>query len=41
MVIPHYIKIIFSLNSDDIFAMETLPNSMVVIGGGYIGIEIA
>lgn len=27
--------------SDDIFAMEELPKSMVVIGGGYIGVEIA
>ena len=29
------------MNSDDIFAMEELPQSMVVIGGGYIGIELA
>ena len=27
-------------NSDDIFTMEELPKSMVVIGGGYIGIEM-
>lgn len=27
--------------SDDIFAMEELPKSMVVIGGGYIAIELA
>ena len=29
------------LNSDDIFDLETLPKSMIVIGGGYIGIEMA
>jgi len=29
------------ISSDDIFAMEELPKSMIVIGGGYIGIEIA
>ena len=29
------------MNSDDFFAMEELPESMVVIGGGYIGIELA
>ena len=27
--------------SDDIFEMEELPKSIVVIGGGYIGIELA
>lgn len=27
--------------SDDIFAMEELPKSMVVVGGGYIAIELA
>jgi len=29
------------INSDHVFEMEELPKSMVVIGGGYIGIEIA
>ena len=29
------------MNSDDFFEMETLPKEMVVIGGGYIGIEMA
>lgn len=29
------------INSDHIFEMEELPEKMVVIGGGYIGIEIA
>jgi len=29
------------MNSDDFFAMEELPETMVVIGGGYIGIELA
>ena len=29
------------INSDGIFAMEELPKSMVVLGGGYIAIEIA
>lgn len=28
------------INSDDFFAMTKLPKSMVVIGGGYVGIEI-
>lgn len=27
--------------SDDIFKMEELPESILVVGGGYIGIEIA
>lgn len=29
------------MNSDDFFEMEELPKTMVVIGGGYIGIELA
>ena len=29
------------MNSDDIFAMEELPESMIVLGGGYIGVELA
>lgn len=29
------------MNSDDFFEMEELPDKMVVIGGGYIGIELA
>jgi glutathione reductase (NADPH) len=29
------------LNSDDIFSMEKLPKSLIVLGGGYIGIEIS
>lgn len=29
------------MDSDDFFAMETLPESAVVIGGGYIGVELA
>ena len=28
-------------NSDDFFQMEQLPERMVVIGGGYIGVELA
>ncbi len=28
------------ITSDDIFAMETLPKSMAIIGGGYIGVEM-
>jgi|TARA_B110000285_G_C14777479_1_gene446897 glutathione reductase (NADPH) len=28
-------------SSDDIFTMERLPKSMIVIGGGYIGVEMA
>lgn len=29
------------MNSDDFFAMEELPKRMVLIGGGYIGLELA
>jgi glutathione reductase (NADPH) len=29
------------MNSDDFFALEELPEKMVVIGGGYIGVELA
>lgn len=29
------------ITSDNIFALEKLPKSMVIIGGGYIGTEIA
>jgi glutathione reductase (NADPH) len=29
------------INSNDIFALDELPDSITVIGGGYIGIEIA
>lgn len=29
------------ITSDDIFALEQLPKSMVVVGGGYIGTEMA
>lgn len=29
------------MNSDDIFQMEELPESMIVLGGGYIAIETA
>ena len=29
------------MNSDDVFTMEELPKSIVVLGGGYIGIEMA
>jgi len=29
------------MDSDDFFSMEELPKSMVVLGGGYIGIELA
>jgi pyruvate/2-oxoglutarate dehydrogenase complex dihydrolipoamide dehydrogenase (E3) component len=29
------------LNSDDIFTMEELPESMIVLGGGYIAVEMA
>jgi glutathione reductase (NADPH) len=28
-------------NSDDIFTMEELPKTIIVLGGGYIGIEMA
>jgi glutathione reductase (NADPH) len=29
------------ITSDDIFSFEKLPKSMVIIGGGYIGTEMA
>ena len=29
------------MNSDDVLAMETLPKSVVIIGGGVIGLEFA
>jgi pyruvate/2-oxoglutarate dehydrogenase complex dihydrolipoamide dehydrogenase (E3) component len=29
------------MNSDGFFAMEQLPKSIVVVGGGYIGVELA
>lgn len=31
----------YCISSDDIFAMEKLPKSMVIVGGGYIGTEMA
>lgn len=29
------------MNSDDIFEMTSVPKDMIVIGGGYIGLEMA
>jgi pyruvate/2-oxoglutarate dehydrogenase complex dihydrolipoamide dehydrogenase (E3) component len=29
------------MNSDDMFTLEALPESMVVLGGGYIAVEMA
>ena len=29
------------MNSNDFFDLEKIPDSCVVIGGGYIGIELA
>ena len=29
------------MDSDDFFAIDTLPEKVVVIGGGYIGVELA
>ena len=29
------------LTSDDVFLLDTLPRSMLVVGGGYIGLEFA
>ena len=29
------------MNSDDIFAMEKLPSDIIVLGGGYIAVEMA
>lgn len=31
----------FALNSDDFLALKKLPNSMIFIGAGYIGMELA
>jgi glutathione reductase (NADPH) len=31
----------YCINSDHIFTMEELPKSMIVLGGGYIAIEMA
>ena len=31
----------YAINSRDVFDMETLPSSWVVVGGGYIGVELA
>ena len=31
----------YCMNSDDFFTMTELPEKMVVIGGGYIGVELA
>jgi glutathione reductase (NADPH) len=31
----------FCMSSDDIFTMEKLPESMIVLGGGYIAVEMA
>ena len=38
---PEYEGSQYLLNSNDIFAMESLPESMVIIGGGYIAVEFA
>ena len=29
------------MTSDDVFTLETLPKSLIVLGGGYIAIEMA
>jgi pyruvate/2-oxoglutarate dehydrogenase complex dihydrolipoamide dehydrogenase (E3) component len=29
------------MNSDDIFDIETLPKDCIVIGGGYIAVEMS
>ena len=31
----------YCLSSDDVFSLEELPKSIVVLGGGYIGVEMA
>jgi len=31
----------YCINSDHIFTMEELPKSIIVLGGGYIAIEMA
>ena len=29
------------MSSDDFFTMEELPETVAVLGGGYIGVELA
>ena len=31
----------YAIDSRDVFKMETLPSSWIVVGGGYIGVELA
>lgn len=31
----------FCMSSDDFFEMDKLPKSMIFVGGGYIGVELA
>ena len=38
---PNFPGVELCMNSDDIFDLEELPKSMIVLGGGYIGIEMA
>ena len=38
---PEFPGVELCWSSDDIFAMEELPSTMIVIGGGYIGIEMS
>lgn len=42
-IIPHklFSGVEHCISSDGIFAMETLPKSMLVVGGGYIGVEMS
>lgn len=39
--VPEYPGSQYLLNSNDIFAMEKLPKSMMIAGGGYIAVEFA
>jgi len=39
--IPATLRVEGVWNSDDVFTMESIPQSIVIIGGGVIGIEMA
>ncbi|WP_018659746.1 glutathione-disulfide reductase [Allofustis seminis] len=38
---PHIPGAAYGLTSDDIFSIKELPQKMVILGGGYIGVEMS
>ena len=40
-MMPDLPGIEYALDSKDVFGLDTLPTSWVVVGGGYIGVELA